>query len=140
MRISDWSSDVCSSDLTDLLRGEMKFRGFVFSDYTADEELIAHGYAEDERDAARLAILAGVDMSMQSGLYIRHIPDLVKSGAVPMETVDVAVRRIIYVKTAIGLLENPYRSLNEEVEKTRIFTHSHRALARAAATRSIVKT
>src|SRR3546814_3677612 len=51
--------------LTDLLRGEMKFRGFVFSDYTADEELIAHGYAEDERDAARLAILAGVDMSMQ---------------------------------------------------------------------------
>ncbi|KEY98731.1 beta-glucosidase, partial [Sphingomonas sp. BHC-A] len=124
--------------LTDLLRGEMKFRGFVFSDYTADEELIAHGYAEDERDAARLAILAGVDMSMQSGLYIRHIPDLVKSGAVPMETVDVAVRRILYVKTAIGLFENPYRSLNEEVEKTRIFTPSHRALAREAATRSIV--
>ena len=124
--------------LTDTLRGEMKFRGFVFSDYTADEELIAHGYAEDERDATRLAILAGVDMSMQSGLYIRHIPDLVKSGAVPMETVDVAVRRILYVKTAIGLFENPYRSLNEEVEKTRIFTPAHRALAREAATRSIV--
>jgi beta-glucosidase len=124
--------------LTDTLRGEMKFRGFVFSDYTADEELIAHGYAEDERDATRLAILAGVDMSMQSGLYIRHIPDLVKSGAVPMETVDIAVRRILYVKTAIGLFDNPYRSLNEEAEKTRIFTPAHRALAREAATRSIV--
>src|SRR3546814_11409931 len=77
-------------------------------------------------------------MSIQIVLYIRHIPDLVKSGAVPMETVDVAVRRILYVKTAIGLFENPYRSLNEEVEKTRIFTPSHRALAREAATRSIV--
>src|SRR3546814_9646644 len=93
MRISDWRSDVCSSDL-----------------------------------AARLAILAGVDMSMQSGLYIRHIPDLVKSGAVPMETVDVAVRRILYVKTAIGLFENPYRSLNEEVEKTRIFTPDRKSV------------
>lgn len=124
--------------LTDLLRGEMKFRGFVFSDYTADEELIAHGYAEDERDAARLAVLAGVDMSMQSGLYIRHIPDLVKSGAVPMETVDVAVRRILYVKTAIGLLDNPWRSLDESAERTRIATPSHRALARDAAGRSVV--
>src|SRR3546814_1065649 len=116
MRISDWSSDVCSSDLTDLLRGEMKFRGFVFSDYTADEELIAHGYAEDERDAARLAILAGVDMSMQSGLYIRHIPDLVKSGAVPRETVDVAVRRILYVKTALGLFENRSEEHTSELQ------------------------
>ncbi|HEX7876466.1 MAG TPA: beta-glucosidase BglX [Sphingobium sp.] len=124
--------------LTDLLRGEMKFRGFVFSDYTADEELIAHGFAEDERDAARLAVLAGVDMSMQSGLYIRHIPDLVKSGAVPMETVDVAVRRILYVKTAIGLLDNPFRSISEEAEKSRIATPAHRALAREAAARSVV--
>lgn len=124
--------------LTDLLRGEMKFRGFVFSDYTADEELIAHGYAEDERDAARLAVLAGVDMSMQSGLYVRHLPDLVKSGAVPMATIDVAVRRILYVKTAIGLFDNPWRSLDENAEKTRIATAAHRALSRELATRSIV--
>ena len=124
--------------LTDILRGEMQFRGFVFSDYTADEELVAHGFAEDERDAARLAVLAGVDMSMQSGLYIRHIPDLVKSGAVPMATVDVAVRRILYVKTAMGLFDNPYRSLDEEVEKARIGTPAHHALAREAAARSVV--
>ncbi|MBZ9649195.1 glycoside hydrolase family 3 C-terminal domain-containing protein [Sphingobium sp. 3R8] len=124
--------------LTDILRGEMQFRGFVFSDYTADEELVAHGFAEDDRDAARLAVLAGVDMSMQSGLYIRYLPDLVKSGAVPMGTIDVAVRRILYVKAAIGLFDNPYRSLNEEAEKTRIFTPAHRALSREAATRSVV--
>lgn len=124
--------------LTNLLRGEMQFRGFVFSDYTADEELIAHGYAQDERDAARLAVLAGVDMSMQSGLYIKYIPDLVKSGAVPMGTLDVAVRRILYVKTALGLFDNPWRSLDEEAEKSRIATPAHRALAREAATRSVV--
>ncbi len=124
--------------LTDILRGEMQFRGFVFSDYTADEELVAHGFAEDDRDAARLAVLAGVDMSMQSGLYIRYLPELVKSGAVPMGTIDVAVRRILYVKAAIGLFDNPYRSLDEEAEKTRIFTPAHRALSREAATRSVV--
>jgi beta-glucosidase len=124
--------------LTDLLRGEMQFRGFVFSDYTADEELIAHGYAQDERDAARLAILAGVDMSMQSGLYIRYVPDLVKSGAVSEAAIDVAVRRILYVKTAIGLLDDPWRSLDEDAEKARVYTPAHRALARDAAARSCV--
>lgn len=124
--------------LTDILRGEMGFHGFVFSDYTADEELIAHGFAEDERDAARLAVLAGVDMSMQSGLYIRYLPDLVKSGAVPMGTVDVAVRRILYVKMAMGLFDNPWRSLDENAERSRIETSGHRALAREAGARSIV--
>ena len=124
--------------LTDILRGEMAFRGFVFSDYTADEELIAHGYAEDERDAARLAVLAGVDMSMQSGLYVRYLPELVRSGAVPMGTIDVAVRRILYVKMALGLFDDPWRSLDEEAERTRIFTPARRELAREIAGRSIV--
>jgi beta-glucosidase len=124
--------------MTDILRGEMGFRGFVFSDYTADEELIAHGFAEDERDAARLAVLAGVDMSMQSGLYIRYLPELVKSGAVPMATVDVAVRRILYVKAAMGLFENPWRSLDEKVEAAQVGAPAHRALARESAARSMV--
>jgi beta-glucosidase len=124
--------------LTDLLRTEMGFRGFVCSDYTADEELIAHGYAVDARDAARLAVLAGVDMSMQSGLYVRYLPDLVKSGAVPMATLDVAVRRILYVKTALGLFDNPYRSLEPEAAARRIATSDKRALAREAGSRAIV--
>lgn len=124
--------------LTDMLRDELGFHGFVFSDYTADEELVAHGYAEDDRDAARLAVLAGVDMSMQSGLYIRYLPDLVKSGAVPMATIDVAVRRILYVKMAMGLFDNPWRSLDEATEKSRIATPANRALAREAGARSVV--
>src|SRR5688500_13553108 len=74
--------------LDDVLRGEWDFRGLVVSDYTGEEELIAHGYAADAREATRLAFLAGVDMSMQSGLYLRHLPALVESGAVPMARVD----------------------------------------------------
>src|SRR4051812_2830272 len=64
---------------TDLLRGEWGFQGFVVSDYTGDEEMIAAGYAKDGRDAARLAFLAGVDVSMQSGLYRKYLPDLVRN-------------------------------------------------------------
>src|SRR3954463_4184466 len=69
--------------MTDLLRGEWGFPGFIVSDYTGDEEMILHGYAKDGRDAARLALLAGVDMSMQSGLYRQHLTVLVRKGEVP---------------------------------------------------------
>lgn len=124
--------------LTDLLRGEWGFKGVVISDYTADQELVAHGYAADDRDAARLAILAGVDISMQSGLYIRYLPDLVTSGAVPMAVVDNAVRRVLSLKEAIGLFDNPYRSLDPKAEGWHTATPAARALSREAGARSIV--
>src|SRR3954470_13613641 len=73
---------------TELLRGEWDFKGFVVSDYTGDEEMIAGGYAKDGRDAARIALLAGVDMSLQSGLYRQHLPDLVRAGEVPQPQLD----------------------------------------------------
>jgi len=124
--------------LTDLLRGEWGFKGVVISDYTADQELVAHGFAADDRDAARLAILAGVDISMQSGLYIRYLPELVASGAVPMATIDAAVRRVLSLKEAIGLFDNPYRSLDPKAEASRTATPAARALSREAGGRSIV--
>jgi beta-glucosidase len=124
--------------MTDLLRGEWGFRGLVVSDYTADMELIAHGFAEDERDATRLAFLAGVDMSMQSGFYAAHLPDLVASGTVPMDVLDEGVRRVLSVKEAIGLFDNPYRSLDPAAEADRSRDSEHAALARDAARRSIV--
>jgi beta-glucosidase len=110
----------------------------VISDYTADQELVAHGYAADDRDAARLAILAGIDISMQSGLYIRYLPELVTSGAVPVEVVDQAVRRVLALKEAIGLFDNPYRSLDPEAEAKRTATPAMRALSRESGARSIV--
>jgi beta-glucosidase len=124
--------------LTDVLRGEWGFKGVVISDYTADQELVAHGYAADDRDAARLAILAGIDISMQSGLYIRYLPELVTSGAVPVEAVDQAVRRVLALKEAIGLFDNPYRSLDPEAEAKRTATPALRALSRESGARSIV--
>ncbi|KQV58399.1 MULTISPECIES: beta-glucosidase BglX [unclassified Caulobacter] len=124
--------------LTDLLRGEWGFKGVVISDYTADQELVAHGFAADDRDAARLAILAGVDISMQSGVYIRYLPELVASGAVPMATVDAAVRRVLSLKEAIGLFDNPYRSLDPKAEAAHTATPAMRALSREAGGRSIV--
>lgn len=74
--------------LTDLLRKQWKFEGVVVSDYTADMELIAHGYAADEVDATRKAFLAGLDLSMQSGFYDQHLAGLVHAGDVPMAVLD----------------------------------------------------
>lgn len=124
--------------LTDILRGEWGFAGFVVSDYTSEEELIAHGYAADGRDAARLALMAGVDMSMKSGLYIKHIPDLVQSGEVPIARVDEAVRRVLMTKGALGLFENPFRGSDVRTERRVTGSREHLALAREAGRRSIV--
>jgi beta-glucosidase len=124
--------------LTDILRGEWGFRGLVVSDYTSDEEMILHGFAADGPDAAAKAITAGCDISMQSGLYIKHLPDLVKSGRVKMEVVDTAVRRVLGVKRALGLFENPYRSLDAVREKRDVRRADAIALARECARKSIV--
>jgi beta-glucosidase len=124
--------------LTDILRGEWGFAGFVVSDYTSDAELIAHGFAADGRDAARLALMAGVDMSMKSGLYLKHIPDLVRSGDVPVARVDEAVRRVLMTKAALGLFENPYRGSDVRTERRVTGSRAHLALAREAGRKSIV--
>ena len=124
--------------LTDILRGEWGFAGFVVSDYTSEAELVAHGYAADGRDAARLALMAGVDMSMKSGLYLKHIPELVRSGDVPMARVDEAVRRVLTTKAALGLFDNPYRGADVRTERRVTGSREHLALAREAGRKSIV--
>lgn len=124
--------------LTDLLRGQWGFDGVVVSDYTADMELIAHGYAADETDATAKAFLAGLDLSMQSGFYAAHLPGLVESGQVPMAVLDASVRRILRLKDAIGLFDDPYRSLDPAREADTSHIAAHDALARDAARRSIV--
>lgn len=124
--------------LDQVLRREWRFGGLVVTDYTGDEELIAHGFAADERDAARLAILAGVDMSMTSGLFLKHLPDLVTKGEVPMARLDEAVRRVLAIKVKLGLFDDPFRRIDARREKARTRTQTHLALAREAARRSIV--
>lgn len=124
--------------MTDVLRDEWGFQGFVVSDYTGDEEMIAAGYAKDGRDAARLAFLAGVDVSMQSGLYRMHLPDLVRSGEVPSAQLDQSVRRVLALKAMLGLFDDPFRRIDEKRETARSLLPQTRALAREAGRKAIV--
>jgi beta-glucosidase len=123
---------------TELLRGEWGFQGFVVSDYTGDEEMIAAGFAKDGRDAARLAFLAGVDMSMQSGLYRKHLPELVRSGQVPETLLNQSVRRVLAMKAMLGLFDNPFRRIDVQRESARSLLPKTRALAREAGRKAIV--
>jgi beta-glucosidase len=124
--------------MTDLLRGEWGFEGFVVSDYTGDEEMILGGYAKDGRDAAKLAFLAGVDMSMQSGLYRKYLPDLVRSGEVPEAKLNESVRRVLALKAMLGLFDDPFRRIDEKREAARSMLPRTRALAREAGRKAIV--
>jgi beta-glucosidase len=123
--------------MTDLLRGEWGFQGFVVSDYTGDEEMIAAGYAKDGRDAAKLAFLAGVDMSMQSGLYRQFLPSLVRSGEVPQAKLDESVRRVLALKAMLGLFDDPFRRIDVKREAARSMLPRTRALAREAGRKAI---
>jgi beta-glucosidase len=122
--------------LRQVLKGEWGFRGFVVSDWNSISELVPHGVAADKKDAAREALMAGVDMDMSSGAYLDYVADLVRSGAVPMSVLDDAVRRILLVKFQLGLFERPY--VDEQHEAGALLTAENRAAAREIAQKSIV--
>ena len=122
--------------LTKVLRGEWKFEGFVVSDYTSVKELINHGLAANDKDAARAALNAGVDMEMVSRLFNQQGPALLREGQLTQATIDEAVRRILRIKFRLGLFEHPY--VDETLESSALLTSENRAAARAIADRSIV--
>ena len=93
--------------LRDILRGEWGFRGFVVSDWGAVQETIAHGIAANGATAARKSFLAGVDMDMESGLYVSELPGLVSSGAVPRQELDESVRRILRAESRPRAVREP---------------------------------
>jgi beta-glucosidase len=122
--------------LTDILRDEWKFNGFVVSDYSSVHELIAHGVAADDSQASEKALTAGVDMDMADDNYERVIPELVKSGKLPESVVDEAVRRVLRVKIKAGLFEHPYA--DPAREKTDILTAESLQTERKMAQESMV--
>jgi beta-glucosidase len=124
--------------LTDILRGQMGFDGLVVGDYNGDVEIAARGLAADARDAARIAIMAGLDMSMASGIYRDHLPSLVSAGEVPMARVDEAVGRVLALKENLGLFDDPFRRMDLKRQQARMRTKPALSLAREAAQRSIV--
>jgi beta-glucosidase len=122
--------------LTQVLRKEWGFDGMVVSDYTSVVELINHGVAADEADAARQALSAGVDMEMVSRSYATHVPRLMQDGKLPMAAVDEAVRRVLRVKFRAGLFDVPYADADRE--RATLLKPESRAAAREIAARSMV--
>ncbi len=122
--------------LTDVLRGEWGFDGFVVSDWESVEEIIYHGTAEDEADAARQALQAGLDMDMVSGVYLNTLGQSLAAGKVSMSEIDEAVRRILRIKHRAGLFENPYTDPSRAARD--ILTPESRTLARRFARQSMV--
>jgi beta-glucosidase len=124
--------------LQDILRDEWGFRGFVVTDYTGIMELVPHGYARDTAHASLLAVEAGIDMDMQSAAYHRYLADQVREGQVSETTVNEAVRRILRLKAALGLFDDPYRYSDTDRQARYVFSEAHRAAARDIARRSLV--
>ncbi len=122
--------------LTRVLRGEWKFDGFVVSDYTSVKELLNHGVAANDKEAAQAALNAGVDMEMVSRLFNQQGPELLKEGKVSQATIDEAVRRILRIKFRLGLFEHPYTA--EAPESDSLLTRANRTAAREIAGRSMV--
>jgi beta-glucosidase len=120
--------------LTKTLRDDWGFNGFVVSDYTSVMELVNHGIALDPAIATRKAIMAGVDVDMMSHFYDTQLPELIRSGQVPLSVVDEAVRRVLRVKFATGLFERPYVDGPEVTAAV----DQHRPLVRKAAEESLV--
>ena len=122
----------------DILKGEWGFQGFVVSDWGSIGEMVAHGYSENLEHAARQAITAGSDMDMEARAYVAHLAPLVKAGKVDVKLVDDAVRRVLRVKFALGLFDDPYRYSDAAREKQALGNPAHVAAARDVARKSIV--
>jgi len=122
--------------LRQILKRDWGFRGFVVSDWNSVGELMPHGLAADKKSAAQLAFRAGVDMDMTSDAYVNHLAELVRAGKVPQSMIDDAVRRILRVKVALGLFDNPYSDV--ALEAKRLLTAENRAAAREIAQKSMV--
>lgn len=121
--------------LKTILRDEWGFDGFVVSDWTSIPEMIAHGYAADERDAARRAALAGLDMEMTSATYEQHLAELIEAGVVSEAQLDEFVKNILRVKFRLGLFE---RSDFDRDRDDVVLSEPHLVLARQTAIESLV--
>jgi beta-glucosidase len=123
--------------LRDILKQQYGFQGFVVSDANAIDDCVRHGIAADLKEASKLSCNAGMDMDMNSHAYSAYLKEQIEHGEVALEVLDDAVRRILRVKMAFGLFDNPYVS-EEKMEMYEELPKEHVAAALDAAKRSIV--
>ncbi|MDQ0121123.1 beta-glucosidase [Pseudomonas lini] len=127
--------------MNDLLRKQWGFKGLAVSDHGAIFELIKHGVARDGREAAKLAIKAGIHMSMNDTLYGKELPGLLKAGEIQQSDIDNAVRAVLDAKYDMGLFKDPYLRIGkaeDDPADTYADSRLHRAEARDVARRSLV--
>jgi len=122
----------------ELLKKRWNFEGFVVSDWASIEEMTTHGVAENLKEAAQLAIMAGSDMDMESNAYSKHLKELVEEKIVDEKLIDDAVKRILKIKYKLGLFEDPYKYSNKERETKLIYNKENRDASRTVAKRSMV--
>ncbi len=123
--------------LTDVLRKQWGFKGFVVSDYTAVNELSAHGLG-DLQTVSALSLKAGLDMDMVGEGFLTTLKKSLKEGKVTQQEIDLACRRVLEAKYKLGLFENPFKSINADVEKKSELTEANRDAARETAEHSFV--
>ena len=121
--------------MTEVLRNQWGFNGFVVSDYNAVGEMVRHGIG-DRKTVSELALNAGVDSDMMTEGFVGELAASVKEGRVSMKAVDQACRRVLEAKEKLGLLDDPYKFLR--CEQNRIYTDEHRKAAREIAAESFV--
>lgn len=123
--------------LTDLLRKQWGFKGFVVTDYTAINEVIAHGVG-DLQQVSALALKAGVDMDMVGEGFLTTLKKSLQEGKITQQDIDMACRRILEAKYKLGLFDDPYRYVNDQRPSRDIMTPENRAAARTIAEHSFV--
>ncbi len=124
--------------MKDTLRDEWGFDGIVISDWCAIKELIYHGIAEDDDEAAFLAMRASVDIDMMTNVYANHIKNQLESGKISMEWLDECALRVLNFKNELGLFENPFKDADEAYDELSEIPAENRAFARKAAAETFV--
>ena len=124
--------------LTDLLRNDWKFKGFVVTDYTSINELMSHGVAGSIKEAAKISLNAGVDMDMQGSTYLNSLDSLLKEKKVSMSRIDEAVKVVLEAKMKLGLFDDPYRYCNAGRQEKEVMTTEALAAARKMVSESCV--
>lgn len=124
--------------LTDVLRDEWGFDGFVVTDYTSINEMVPHGYSQDLAQAGEQALNAGVDMDMQGAVFMENMAKSVEEGRVSQASIDRAVRRVLEMKYRLGLFEDPYRYADEARQEATLYKPEFLEAARDVARRSMV--
>lgn len=124
--------------LRNLLKDQWNYKGFVVSDWGSIREMVPHGYAKDNKEAAEKAMNAGTDMDMESRAYMAELPKLIQEGKVDAKLIDDATRRILVKKFEMGLFDDPYRFSNEKRQKEQLNNRENRKFGREFGSRSIV--